>query len=93
MGIEYSLGFAAPSSEAIADVVRRLPAVRELHAPDHRFVLGLDESVSDWPEATVIMETGGLYFCDHCGGGGQAAINVVVAAMTSAFGPVAVEEL
>jgi hypothetical protein len=46
-----------------------------------------------WPQATVHIETDGLYFCDHCGGEGRVVLGEVVAALVSAFGTVTIEEL
>jgi len=90
MGIEYRLRFAFPDRAAVAEVLRRQPDVRET-APADRFDFG--DAGHGWPQATAQVEAGGVYFCDHCGGGGQAVLHAVVAALISVFGPVAVEEL
>ena len=91
MGIEYRLRFEAPDVEAVADVIRRLPAARAATPPGNRFDLG--DASHDWPEATVVVELGGVYYCDHCGGSGRALLGEVVARLASAFGVVTVEEL
>lgn len=91
MGIEYRLRFEAPDDEVVADVLRRLPTARAATPPDNRFDLG--DAGSDWPQATVDVELGGVYFCDHCGGSGRAFLGEVVARLASAFGVITVEEL
>jgi hypothetical protein len=91
MGIEYGLRFNAPDAEAVAAVLRRLPGVREVTTPDHRFDLGVG-SDEGWPEATVMVDEAGAYFCDHCGKGGRALLGEVVASLVSAFGAVTIEE-
>lgn len=91
MGIEYRLRFAAPAAEAVAALLRRLPSASNLPPPGHRFDLGF--GAADWPQATIHVEPGGAYFCDHCGGSGRALLGEVVARLVSAFGPVTVEEL
>lgn len=91
MGIEYRLRFESTDGEEVADVLRRLPAVRAGTPPGNQFDLG--DAGHDWPQATVEVEPGGVYFCDHCGGAGRALLGEVVARLTSAFGIVTVEEL
>jgi hypothetical protein len=89
MGIEYGLRFHAADPDVVAAVLRRLPAARE--APTLRFEVGVQ--AGEWPQATVQVEAGGVYFCDHCGGTGRALLGEVVARLVSAVGPVTVEEL
>jgi hypothetical protein len=91
MGIEYRLRFQASDGEAVADVLRRLPAVRDANRPSSRFDLG--DAGHNWPQATVEVVPGGANFCDHCGGSGRALLGEVVARLASAFGVVTVEEL
>jgi hypothetical protein len=91
MGIEYKLRFSAADTEAVATVLRRLPAVREAPPPDRRFDLTV--SGREWPEATVRIESDGAYFCDHCGGSGRALLGEVLARLVSAFGAVTVDEM
>jgi hypothetical protein len=91
VGIEYRLRFEAPDGEAVANVLRRLPAARAATPPDNRFDLG--DASHDWPQATVEVEPGGVYFCDHCGGSGRVLLGEVVALLASVFGVVTVEEL
>jgi hypothetical protein len=90
MGIEYSLRFTAPSEEVVAEAVGCLQGVVESPfepaGPGTRFDLG-------GGEATAIVEPGGLYFCDHCGGSGRAFLGQVVARLVSVFGSVTIEEL
>jgi hypothetical protein len=93
MGIEYKLRFNAADAGAVAAELRRLPAVREAAAPGHGFDLGSGASDRDWPQATIVVEPDGAYFCDHCGGSGRAWLGEVVALLASAFGAVTVEEL
>jgi hypothetical protein len=91
MGIEYHLRFAAPDPSAVADVLRRHPAAREVKPPGLQFEFG---SADDgWPEATAHAEADGAYFCDHCGGTGRALLDEVVARLVSEFGAVTIEEL
>lgn len=89
MGIEYRLRLSAPDAEAVAAVLRRLPAAQE--APDYRFEVGA--AVGGWPQATIQVEPDGVYFCDHLGGTGRALLGEVVARLVSMFGAVTVEEL
>ena len=88
LGIEYRLTFEAPNAEAVAAVLRRLPASRESDAEPGRFDLG----ESEWPEAVVQVEQGGAYYCDNCGGRGRELLGVVVARLVAVFGPVTVTE-
>jgi hypothetical protein len=93
MGIEYRLQFSSSGAEAVAAVLRRLPAAREASSPSHKFELGPGATERDWPQATVQVEPGGVYFCDHCGGTGRALLGEVIARLVSAFGVVTVDEL
>jgi len=97
MGIEYSLRFDAPDAETVADLLRRLPGATEsaspYAAPGLCFDFGVGPAEDGWPEATIQIEPGGAYFCDHCGGGGPAFLDRVVASLVSYFGAVTVEEL
>lgn len=93
MGIEYRLQFSSPDSEAVAAVLRRLPAAREASSPSHRFELGPGAAEREWPQATVEFAPGGLHFCDNCGGAGRALLGEVIARLVSAFGVVIVDEL
>jgi len=93
MGIEYRLQFSAPDPETVAAVLRRVPGARESPPPDRRFEIGGDETKQEWPWATVQVEAGGAYFCNHCGGPGRALLGEVVARLVASFGPVVVDEL
>jgi hypothetical protein len=94
MGIEYPLRCSAADAEAVAAVLRRLPAARETAPSSYRFELGLSSaSAQDRPQATVEAGPGCVYFCDHCGGAGRALLGEVVARLVSTFGPITVEEL
>jgi hypothetical protein len=89
MGIEYAIRFDVSDGDRVAARLRRLPDVRE--RPDKRFDLG--PAADGWPTATVTVEPGGAYFCDHCGGGGSEQLGVVVAWLVGEFGPVTVSDL
>jgi len=91
MGIEYHLRFTASDAIDVAEVLRRHPEAREIAPPSLRFEFG--SAGEGWPQATVQVEAGGVYFCDHCGGSGRALLGEVVARLVSAFGTVTVEEL
>lgn len=91
MGVEYQLRFTAPDAGTVAEVLLRHPAARETTPPSLRFEFG--SAGEGWPQATAQAETDGVYFCDHCGGLGQAILGEVVARLVSAFGVVTVEEL
>jgi len=97
MGIEYNLRFEAPDAEAVAGLLRSLPGATEsgspYAAPGLCFDLGAGPAEEGWPEATIQIEPGGAYFCDHCGGGGRAYLGQVVASLVSYFGAVTIEEL
>jgi hypothetical protein len=93
MGIEYRLPFDAPDAEAVAAVLRRLYAAREASPPPHRFDLGPGATARDWPQATVQVKPGGVYFCNHSGGAGRALLGEVVARLVSAFGAITVDAL
>jgi hypothetical protein len=93
MGIEYSLRFAGADADRVIALLRRLPGVREAAPPGGSFDLGGEPSGGGWPAATVVVEEGGAYFCDHCGGTGPEHLGVVVAWLVGEFGPVTVDEL
>ena len=93
MGIEYRLRFTARDEEAVAAVVRQFPEARATDAPGVRYEFSIGASEKGWPQATLQVEPGGAYFCDHCGGLGRAMLGEVVARLVSAFGAVTVEEL
>lgn len=93
MGIEYRLRFSFSDPNAVTLLLRRLPNIQETTSPSTSFDFLTPESTNKLPEATVTIESDGLYFCDHCGGSGRALLGIVVACMVSKFGPVAVEEL
>lgn len=91
MGIEYQLRFDAPDAASVAEVLRRHPTACDGDPPGVRFEFG--STGEGWSEATAVIEGGGLYFCDHCGGLGLAVLGGVIVRLASAFGPVTVEEL
>lgn len=91
MGIEYLLRFAALDPAAVADVLRLHPQVRDAQPPRDGFDYG--SAADGWPQATAGVEPDGVYFCDHCGGQGRAILGELVARLTSAFGPVTIEEM
>jgi hypothetical protein len=93
MGIEYRLRFNAPDDGAVDAVLRQLPTARAAKAPGVGYDLGDVTSDEAWPEATVSVEPGGAYYCDHCGGSGRALLGQVVASLVSVFGTVTIEEL
>jgi hypothetical protein len=92
MGIEYALKFASPSPAAVATVLRRLPASRELLPPASGFELRAETSSHGMPDATVQGAPYGAYFCDN-GGRGREFLGLVVARLVSEFGAVTVAEL
>lgn len=59
--------------------------------PAPRFDFGSADQVG--PQASVHLEPGGVYFCDHCAGSGPALLGKLVVKLVSAFGPVTIEEL
>lgn len=93
MGIEYKLRFSTVDPEAVAKELRLLPEVREVSQSRHWFDLGCRAPDQDRPQATIEIEPGGVYFCDHCGGQGRMWLDNVVARLVAAFGPVTVEEV
>lgn len=92
MGIEYKLKFSAPDAKTVAMLLRRVPSAKEMSTPDHRFELGTKASDRDIPDATVIVEPDGAYFCDH-GRAGRELLGILVARLVSEFGEVTVTEL
>ena len=89
MGNEYRLRFNRSNADAVVDVLRRVPTANET-VKGECFELAENEF---GPGATINVEPGGAYFCDHCGGSGRAMLGEVVARLASAFGAVTVEEL
>ena len=57
-------------------------------AIEYRREIGNTEAM---PDATVQVEDGGLYFCDH-GGFGREYLGLVLARLVAAFGPVQIED-
>jgi hypothetical protein len=93
MGIEYRIQFSFPNTETVVAEIRRIPWARQSSSSALEFELRLEESDKNWPDATVVVEAGGVYFCDHCGGSGRKVLGEVVARLVSAFGPVTLDEL
>jgi hypothetical protein len=61
MGIEYRLRFSAPDTEAVASVLRRLPAAQETPSASGRFddaETGLRREVSGSPDGTAFSLPG-----------------------------------
>ncbi len=92
MSVEYALRFASPGPTAVAAVLRRLPAARELPPPASGFELRVDDSANGMPDASVQTAPYGAYFCDY-GGHGREFLGLVVARLISEFGAVTVAEL
>jgi hypothetical protein len=92
MGVEYALRFASPGLDAVATVLRRLSAARDLPPPGLGLELRSDSSSSGMPDALVQPEPYGAYFCDN-GGHVREFLGLVVSRLVSAFGPVTVAEL
>jgi hypothetical protein len=91
MGIEYKLRFVAPDSAVVDDLVRHVPGARELAPP--RSGVEFVTADASWPQASVQVKQGGVYFCDHCGSSGRAVLGEVIARLVSNFGSVTVEEV
>ena len=81
MDFEFRLRFAAPEPSAVAEVLRRLPEVRESSPPGTGFDFGY--AGGNWPRATAQVEDGGIYYCDHCSPSGGALLGNLVAALGS----------
>jgi hypothetical protein len=92
MGIEYKLEFSCSDpAELRASLLRVLGAGA---AADRQGAVEFRHEIAEkgGPDATVVVEPYGLYFCDH-GGHGRDYLGRVVAIVTSEFGPVSVSEL
>ena len=86
MGIEYMLRVENPDPERFLTILQSLPEVVET---DRGFDVG--PFGGGWPTATVVLDPEGVYLCDHtCG---TSVLDLLVARLTEAFGPVTVEEL
>lgn len=93
MGIEYRLRFRFSDPAQLHAAVRRIPGALEVSEPTPRFEFLNPFAPQQRPDATVILENDGVYFCDHCGENGDHLLGEVTARLTAAFGPVALEEL
>lgn len=90
MGIEYTIRFDAPDTASVEGVLTRLHLVAE-PKPYSGFEYRKDAASPGMPDATVRIECGGLYFCDH-GGFGTEFLGCLLASLISSFGPVTVSE-
>ena len=92
MGTEYTLRFQSPSETATETELRRIPGAAVRTKPSLAIEYRREMSnIEAMPDATVQVEGGGLYFCDH-GGFGREYLGLVIARLVGAFGLVQVEE-
>lgn len=91
MGIEYSIQFNNSNPTEVEKIIGRLA-----HCPkkttETAFEFRANTSSEGMPDATIMLTSGGLYFCDN-GGRGREFLGRVVAALTSSFGVVTIQEL
>jgi hypothetical protein len=69
MGTEFRLRFRYEHTSVLLDAVRHVPGCRELADGRVGFDFREPESSSAMPDATLILEAEGAYFCDHGGVG------------------------
>jgi hypothetical protein len=92
VGFEYRLSFAHADINAALDTLVHLAGAKRTAAPTVRIELRRDPSDTGMPDATLVPEDYGLYFCDH-GGYGQDYLGHVVVQLVRTFGAVTVEEV
>jgi hypothetical protein len=90
MGMEYAIRFAAPKRAPVEDILGRLGAQLENGPSGACYVFRSDPSSKGMPNATAMLEDGGLYFCDH--GGGKEYLGRLVTALVEEFAPVTIRD-
>ena len=91
MGNEYSIRFKSPDHSSIEQALKQFPLHVESLLEPSKLEFRKTDSHHDMPDASIHIETGGLYFCDH-GGLGREFLGQLVAALVSRFGSVTVAE-
>ena len=74
MGIEYRISCSAEGLPKIVELLRRLGGQPSQEFPTHIEFRLAKSSVHEMPDATIIVESEGIYFCDHCGARDQVAV-------------------
>ncbi len=90
MSYEYRIQFKVLDINSVANIFRKMPSIQEVPSMANKFNMG---EFSDKPEATIVVESDGVYFCDHCGADGNRFLGVVVSSLVKKFGPVTIVEI
>ncbi len=90
MGTEFTIRFEHPDPITVVSILRRLPIVHQLSPNWREFELRAPDTTDEMPDASMTVETDGLYFCDY-GGNGREIFGRVIACLVGHFGPVKVE--
>ena len=91
MGMEYSIRFAAPERASVEDILSRFGAQREDRPSGVCYVFRSDPSSKGMPDASAMLEDGGLYFCDH-GGYGREYLGRLVTELVGKFGAITIRD-
>jgi hypothetical protein len=83
MGIEYSLRFHYEDPAKLRGLLRRLPFVGPI-TEDGAIVELRQSQTSGMPDAMLMIEPEGLYYCDN-GGDGRMLLGAVLAKLVSEF--------
>lgn len=92
MGFEYRLEVGSLDLADIQRFIETLPRIRQLPANEFRFEYRLADQPSFMPEAVLTPAEYGLYFCANSTEG-KRYLGIVISALVSKFGSVAVSEL
>lgn len=78
MGIEYFINIFDPNMKLIDNTLRSLPFFREVYQLDDKihYVFRLKADNKEMPNAEVVIEENGLYFCDY--GSSKEIINLLI---------------
>ena len=92
MGFEYRLEIESLDLADIQSFIEALPGIRPLPANESRFEYRASGQASSMPEAVLSPAEYGLYFCANSTEG-KRYLGIVISALVSNFGSVAVSEL
>lgn len=91
MGVEYLITYPAHPAESLQAVLAPLASQWDSSAQAGYFSSVETLAENTMPDASMAIEPGGVYFCDH-GGQGRAFLGRLVAALVSRYDQVTVQE-